>query len=100
MFNKRVKTFIAIIVTIGISIIIYSLFHINIDKLIEILFFGILAAITESLPIYINKDVTVSVGYAVDLMGLFVLGFPNATIVAVIGVMFHMTIDENKNIRT
>lgn len=100
MLNKRVKIFIGVIATIGLSTILYSVLNIKMDKLLEIIFFGILAAATESLPVYINKDIAVSVGYAIDLMSIIILGFPNATIVAILGMILQIAIDEDRKIKT
>jgi HD domain. len=100
MLNNKAKLYISIIVLTGFSIIFYSLYRINLQKLTEVLIFSILAAITESLPIYINKDVTVSVAYAIDLMAILILGPREASIIALLGVILQVARDDNKKIKT
>ena len=100
MLNKNVKIFMSIIITLGLLVIVYSIFNINYNKIFETFALGILAAATESLPVYINKDIAVSVGYAIDLMAVIILGFPNAIIVAILGMILQIAVDENRNIRT
>ncbi|AEF16703.1 metal dependent phosphohydrolase [Thermoanaerobacterium xylanolyticum LX-11] len=100
MLNRKVKTFMSIVITLGLLVIVYSILNINYNKIFETVVLGILAAATESLPVYINKDIAVSVGYAIDLMAVIILGFPNAIIVAILGMILQIAVDENKNIRT
>lgn len=100
MLNKNVKIFMSIIITLGLLVIAYTILNIDYNKIFETIALGILAAATESLPVYINKDIAVSVGYAIDLMAVIILGFPNAIIVAILGMILQIAVDENKNIRT
>lgn len=100
MLNNKAKLYITLVVLTGFSIIVYSLYKINVQKFIEVFIFGILAAITESLPIYINKDVTVSVAYAIDLMAILILGPKGASIIALLGVILQIARDDDKKIKT
>ncbi|MCP2239181.1 hypothetical protein [Thermoanaerobacterium thermosaccharolyticum] len=83
--SKKLIFYITFIVIIGISVIIYSIVNINIHYISDILILIIFSAICESLPIYINNNVSVSVAYAVDLMAILLYGPLEGAIIASIG---------------
>ncbi|MEG6570263.1 HD-GYP domain-containing protein [Thermoanaerobacterium thermosaccharolyticum] len=85
MLSKKLIFYITFIVIIGISVIIYSIVNINIHYISDILILIIFSAICESLPIYINNNVSVSVAYAVDLMAILLYGPLEGAIIASIG---------------
>lgn len=86
MLNKRVKIYISIIIALGLSFIIYSILNIPINRVIDIILFGFFAALAESMPIYIAKDFSVSVAFAVDLMALLIFGPYQGSLIAAIGM--------------
>jgi len=88
MLNKRVKVYIAFIITLGISFIIYSIINIPQNRILDIILFGLFAALAESMPIYISKEITVSVAFAVDLMAILIFGPYGGTLIASIGTTF------------
>ncbi|MEW9082371.1 HD-GYP domain-containing protein [Caldanaerobacter subterraneus] len=88
MLNKRVKVYISIVIALGLSFLIYSMLKISKDTIPNIILFGLFAALAESMPIYVTKEIAVSVGFAIDLMALLILGPYEAAIVATIGVLF------------
>lgn len=88
MLNKRVKVYISIVIALGLSFLIYSMLKISKDTIPDIILFGLFAALAESMPIYVTKEIAVSVGFAIDLMALLILGPYEAAIVATIGVLF------------
>ncbi|SNX53105.1 HDIG domain-containing protein [Thermoanaerobacterium sp. RBIITD] len=83
--SKKLIFYITFIIIIGISVIIYSIVNINIHYISDILILIIFSAICESLPIYINNNVSVSVAYAVDLMAILLYGPLEGAIIASIG---------------
>lgn len=85
MLNRKTKVYITLITLIGISFIIYSMLNIDIDKVIDIIIFGFFAALAESMPIYITKEVTVSVAFAVDLMAILIFGPYEGALIAAVG---------------
>ncbi|WP_172856611.1 HD-GYP domain-containing protein [Thermoanaerobacterium sp. RBIITD] len=85
MLSKKLIFYITFIIIIGISVIIYSIVNINIHYISDILILIIFSAICESLPIYINNNVSVSVAYAVDLMAILLYGPLEGAIIASIG---------------
>lgn len=88
MLNKRLIFYIVFVVISGLSVIMYSLFNININRISDIVILIIFSAICESLPIYINNNVSVSVAYAVDLMAILLFGPYEGAIIASIGNLF------------
>lgn len=91
MFNNKLKFYISIIVILGVSFISYSITKISFSDYIHIIIFGVIAAICESLPIYINKDITVSVAFSVDLMAILVYGPFAASLVSFIGLLLQIS---------
>ncbi|MFV9566971.1 HD-GYP domain-containing protein [Thermoanaerobacter mathranii] len=91
MLNKRVKIYISIIITVGLFFIVYSMLNVPTNRIIDIILFGFFAALAESMPIYITKDVTVSVAFAVDLMALLILGPYEGALIAGIGTAFQIS---------
>lgn len=91
MLNNKIKIYISIIVILGVSFILYSITRINYNDYIHIIIFGIIAAMCESLPIYINKDITVSVAFSVDLMAILVYGPFVASLVSFIGLLLQIS---------
>ncbi|OXT08764.1 diguanylate cyclase [Thermoanaerobacterium thermosaccharolyticum] len=91
MLNNKIKIYISIIVVLGVSFILYSITRINYNDYIHIIIFGIIAAMCESLPIYINKDITVSVAFSVDLMAILVYGPFAASLVSFIGLLLQIS---------
>lgn len=85
MLNRKTKVYITLIAIIGMSFIIYSFFKVNADKYIDIIIFGFFAALAESMPIYIAKEVTVSVAFAVDLMAILIFGPYEGALIAAVG---------------
>ncbi|MGB9679502.1 MAG: HD-GYP domain-containing protein [Thermoanaerobacteraceae bacterium] len=86
MLNKRVKVYIAFIITLGISFIIYSIINIPGNRILDIILFGLFAILAESMPIYIAKDFSVSVAFAVDLMALLIFGPYEGSLIATVGM--------------
>jgi hypothetical protein len=57
------------------------------NRIIHIILFGIFSALAESMPIYIAKDFSVSVAFAVDLMAILIFGPYGGSLIAVIGTL-------------
>jgi len=91
MLNKRVKIYISIIISLGLSFIIYSILNIPINRIVDIILFGFFAVLAESMPIYISKEITVSVAFAVDLMALLIFGPYESALIAGIGTAFQIS---------
>ncbi|MBE3591825.1 MAG: HD-GYP domain-containing protein [Thermoanaerobacter sp.] len=91
MLNKRVKIYISIIIALGLSFIIYSILNTPINRIIDIILFGFFAVLAESMPIYISKEITVSVAFAVDLMALLIFGPYESALIAGIGTAFQIS---------
>lgn len=85
MLNKRVRLYILFVTICGVLFIYYSLLQIDYNRWIDIVLFGALAALAESSPIYISKEVTLSVAFAIDLMAIVLLGPYKGALVAVLG---------------
>ncbi|WHE06674.1 HD-GYP domain-containing protein [Thermoanaerobacterium thermosaccharolyticum] len=83
--SKKLILYISFIVACGISLITYSIFKVNPHHIPDVVILIIFAAVCESLPIYINTNVSVSVAYAVDLMALLLFGPYEGALIASIG---------------
>ncbi|MBP2071870.1 HD-GYP domain-containing protein [Thermoanaerobacterium butyriciformans] len=83
--SKKLIFYISFIVVCGLSLITYSMFKVNPHHITDVVILIIFAAVCESLPIYINTNVSVSVAYAVDLMALLLFGPYEGALIASIG---------------
>jgi putative nucleotidyltransferase with HDIG domain len=90
MLNKRVKIYISTITVLGLSFIIYSILNTPINRIIDIILFGLFAILAESMPIYVTKEITVSVAFAVDLMAVLIFGPYEGALIAAIGIGFQI----------
>ncbi|WP_026486000.1 HD-GYP domain-containing protein [Caldanaerobius polysaccharolyticus] len=97
MLNRNSRVYIFLVSMFGVLFIAYSLINVDITKLVNIVLFGALAALAESSPIYISKQVTLSVAFAVDLMAVLLLGPYSGALVAVLGYVLKLDkTDHNK----
>lgn len=97
MLNKKARLYILFVSVIGILFIFYSLIQLNHMQIVDVILFGALAALAESSPIYISKEVTLSVAFAIDLMAIVLLGPYKGAIVAVLGYIMKVDkVDHNK----
>ncbi|ABY95397.1 MULTISPECIES: HD-GYP domain-containing protein [Thermoanaerobacter] len=88
MLNKRVKIYISIIIALGLSFIIYSILNIPINRIVDIILFVFFAALAESMPIYVTKELAVSVAFAIDLMAILIFGPYQGALIASLGMTF------------
>lgn len=99
MLNKRVKVYISIIIALGISFLIYSMLRTSKNTIPDIILFGFFAALAESMPVYIAKEITVSVAFAVDLMALLIFGPYGGALIASMGTAFQIVKSEDGTLR-
>ncbi|WP_434641244.1 HD-GYP domain-containing protein [Thermoanaerobacterium thermosaccharolyticum] len=85
MLSKKLILYITFIIISGLSLIGYSILNVNLQHISNVVILIIFSAICESLPIYINSNVSVSVAYAVDLMAILLFGPLEGAIIASIG---------------
>jgi putative nucleotidyltransferase with HDIG domain len=85
--SNKLKLCVTTIVVLGIAYFIYSINAITILDSRSIIIFAILAIVAESLLIPVSGEVAISVGFAIDLAAILVLGVPEAAWIASIGVM-------------
>lgn len=90
MLNRKTKVYITLVIIIGLSFILYSVSKVNTDKTIDIIVFGFFAALAESFPVLIAKEVTVSVAFAVDLMAILIFGPYEGALIAAVGTAFQI----------
>lgn len=90
IINTKSKIYISIITILGIIVTIYSFYYVNYSQIVPIIIFGIAAAITGSLPVYIAREITVSVAYAIDLASIFIFGPYEAIIIGLIENIFEV----------
>ncbi len=85
---KKLKICVTTIILIGIIFFIYTLTIGTLLNVEGIMIFALLSIIAESLLIPTSSESAISVGFAVDLAAILVLGVPEAAWIASFGIMF------------
>ncbi|HYE12131.1 MAG TPA: HD-GYP domain-containing protein [Patescibacteria group bacterium] len=85
--SNKLKLCIITTITLGITYFIYSINAVSILDIRSVIIFAILAIVAESLLIPTSSESAISVGFAIDLAAILVLGVPEAAWVASFGVM-------------
>lgn len=88
--SNKLKLCVTTVVILGIAYLIYSVSTASILDMKRAIIFVILAIVAESLLIPTSGESAISVGFAVDLAAILVLGVPEAAWIASIGIMFRM----------
>ncbi|MTI49741.1 MAG: HD-GYP domain-containing protein [Firmicutes bacterium] len=82
---NKVKIYLGIIFTISIAVIVFLLNNYEITNLKALIFWSILAIVTESLPVQMPSGAGISVAFAIILASLIIGGPLFAAIVTTIG---------------
>ena len=85
--SNKLKLCVTSVITLGIAYFIYTITTAAILDTRSIIIFAILAIVAESLLIPIPGQVAISVGFAIDLAAILVLGVPEAAWIASLGVI-------------
>ena len=88
---NKVKIYISIIGIIALSLLIFLFINHEITSIKMLIFWGVLAVVTESLRILLPSGVGVSVGFAISLSSLIIGGPLLSALVTGIGVTFRVT---------
>jgi putative nucleotidyltransferase with HDIG domain len=94
--SNKLKLCVITIITLGIAYLIYSISTTSILDTKSIIIFIILSIIAESLLIPTPGESAVSVGFAIALAAILVLGAPEAAGVVCIGVMLRSVKHQGK----
>lgn len=92
--SNKLKVYVSSIVIFGIAYLIYSINITHIYDIKSIIIFAILSIVAESLLIPTSSESAISVGFAIGLAAVLVLGVPEAAWIASLGIMFR-TINVN-----
>lgn len=84
---RKLKFCVTTIILIGIVLFIYSLTIKTVLNIEGVIVFAILSIVAESLLIPTSGESAISVGFAVDLAAILVLGVPEAAWIASFGIM-------------
>lgn len=85
--SKKLKLYVTTIVILGLSFFGFTTSIINIFDIRSFVIFILLSIIAESLLIPTPGESAISVGFAVDLAAILVLGVPEAAWIASLGIM-------------
>jgi putative nucleotidyltransferase with HDIG domain len=85
--SNKLKLYVITIITLGIAYFAYTISVAPIYDIESILIFTILSIISESLLIYTPGESAISVGFAIGLSAVLVLGVPEAAWIASLGIM-------------
>lgn len=77
----KAKIYLAFVYSIGLASLIYGLVNYNGEAIPSILFFVLLGIVAESLPIFVNKQYTISVSSAISIAVILVFNSPVAIII-------------------
>lgn len=86
--SNKLKMYVATIVIFGIAYLVYTISAAPIHDIRSIIIFAILSIIAESLLIPTPGESAISVGFAIGLSAILVIGVPEAAWIASLGVIF------------
>lgn len=92
---NKLRLYVTTIIILGIAYFVYTLNTTNILDTRSVIIFAILSIVAESLLIYTPGESGISMGFAIDLAAILVLGVPEAAWIASVGVMLR-TIKHNE----
>lgn len=96
--SNKVKIYIATLSIVAVTIMYYFSNYYDIANVEALIYWSILAVITESLLILMPNGAGVSVGFAIGLASLITEGPLVATIVTTIGFVFRVIKDQNNKL--
>jgi putative nucleotidyltransferase with HDIG domain len=85
--SNKLKLYVTVIVTLGIAYLFYSVSAKPVYDIESIIIFAILSIIAESLLIPTPGESAISVGLAIGLAAILILGVPEAAWIASLGIM-------------
>ena len=88
--QKKLKYYIATIILLGISFVLLTLDRVDVLDYKGIIFFLILSVVAESLLIPTPNQRGISVGFAINLTAILILGIPQAQWITSLGVMLRL----------
>lgn len=94
--SKTLRLYVTTIIILGITYFIYTLNTTNIVSINSFIIFTILSIVAESLLIPTPGESAISVGFAVDLAAILLLGVPEAAWIASLGIMLRSVKHQGK----
>jgi putative nucleotidyltransferase with HDIG domain len=85
--SNKLKLYVTMIITLGIAYFIYCISISTAVDIWSIIIFAILSIVAESLLIPTPGESAISVGFAIGLAAILVLGVPEAAWIASLGIM-------------
>lgn len=96
--SRQLKLYFAIIITIGIAFIIDTMSFTSIYDIKSVIIFTVLSIMAESLLIPTQGENAISVGLAIGLASILVLGVPEAAWIASLGIMLRLVSNQGKRV--
>lgn len=96
--SDKLKTYVVLIIVSGVLLTMFTLSFINTIDIWGVVTFTVLSVIAESLLIPTRDERAISVGFAVALTSILVLGVAEAIWVSSIGIMFRVFRLGNKRV--
>ncbi|MCQ1528633.1 HD-GYP domain-containing protein [Lutispora saccharofermentans] len=93
---RKLKYYVSFIIVLGVLFTVLTFNRLDVLDLKTILFFLVLSIAAESLLIPTSNQRGISVGFAVSLTVLLILGIPQATWIPSLGVMFRVASKDGK----
>lgn len=94
--SNKLKLYVIMIITLGSAFFVYSITTNVVNDMKSVIIFAVLSVIAESLLIPTPGESAVSVGFAIGLSAILVLGVPEAAWIASVGIMLR-TVQLNGN---
>ncbi|MDF2520408.1 MAG: hypothetical protein K0R84_1036 [Clostridia bacterium] len=85
--SKKLKFYTTAVVLLGITYLIYSIITVTLIDTRSFIIFAVLSIIAESLLILTPDEGAISMGFAIGLAAILVLGVPEAALIASLGIM-------------
>lgn len=96
--TNKLKLYVAIIISLGIAYFAYSINVTSVYDYRSIIIFAILSIIAESLLIPTPGESAISVGLAVGLAAILILGVPEAAWITCLGVVFRAVKHQGRHV--
>jgi len=96
--SRQLKIYVTIIILLGMAFIIHTISLASIYDIKSVIIFTVLSIIAESLLIPTPGESAISVGLAIGLAGILVLGVPEAAWIACLGIMLRCVNYQGKSV--
>lgn len=96
--SRQLKIYFTIIITLGVAFIIDTMSFTSIYDIKSVIIFTVLSIMAESLLIPTQGENAISVGLAIGLASILVLGVPEAAWIASLGIMLRLVSNQGERV--